>query len=61
MAYVKPESVLENKMHKILWDFKIQTNHPILARRLDLVSIDKNLSMSGFCCHSSRPESKSKN
>ena len=25
----KPESVLENKVHKILWDFEIQTNHLI--------------------------------
>ena len=24
--------ILENKMHKILWDFKIQMNHPILVR-----------------------------
>ena len=23
----KPESVLENEMHKILWDFKVQTDH----------------------------------
>ena len=28
----KPESVPENEMHKILWDFKIQTDHPISAR-----------------------------
>ena len=25
-------SVLENEMHKLLWDFKIQTDHLILAR-----------------------------
>ena len=29
----KPESVLENKTHRILWDFVIQTDHLILARR----------------------------
>ena len=27
----KPESVLENETHKILWDFQIQTDHPISA------------------------------
>ena len=26
------ELVLENEMHKILWDFEIQTDHLILAR-----------------------------
>ena len=25
----KPESALENDTHKILWDFKIQTDHQI--------------------------------
>ena len=29
-------------MHKIPWDFEIKMDHPILARRLDLVLIDKN-------------------
>ena len=24
----KPEFVPENEMHKILWDFEIQTNYP---------------------------------
>ena len=48
----KPKSVLQNEMHKILWDFKIQTDHLILARRPDLVLIykkKKNLPFSGFC------------
>ena len=31
----KPESVLENETHKILWDFEIQTDHLIPARRPD--------------------------
>ena len=35
----KPESLLENKMNKILWDFEIQLDHLILARRPDLVFI----------------------
>ena len=37
----KPESVQENEMHKILWDFEIQTDQLNLARKLDLVLIDK--------------------
>ena len=37
-------SVLENEKHKILWDFKIQTDHLIPTRRLDLVEINKKKS-----------------
>ena len=37
----EPESVLENEDYKILWDFSIQTDHVIEARRLDLVLVDK--------------------
>ena len=29
----KPESVLENETHKILWHFEMQTDHLIPARR----------------------------
>ena len=29
----KPESVQENKTHKIFWDFEIKMDHPILVRR----------------------------
>ena len=36
------ESVLENEMHKILWDFEIQTDHLISARRPDLVIVNNN-------------------
>ena len=32
-----PESVLEDRTHKLIWDFEIQTDHLILARRLDLI------------------------
>ena len=32
----KPECVLENKTHKIIWDFEIQIDHLILARKTDL-------------------------
>ena len=31
----KPESESENEMHKILWNFEIQTDHLISARRPD--------------------------
>ena len=37
----KPESVLENEIHDVLWDFEIKTYHSILARRLDQVLINK--------------------
>ena len=37
----EPESVLENEDYKILWDFIIQTDHVIEARRLDSVVVDK--------------------
>ena len=36
-----PEPVMENTNYKILWDFSIQTDHVIQARRPDLVFIDK--------------------
>ena len=37
----KPESVLENKTHKILWDCEIKTNYLIHARRPDFILISK--------------------
>ena len=37
-----PAPVQENDSHKVLWDFNIQTNHLILARRPELVIIDNN-------------------
>ena len=37
----KPAPVLENAMHKLQWDFNIQTDHLIPARRRDLIIIDK--------------------
>ena len=36
-----PESVLEKKMHKILWDFDKQTDHLISVRWLELVIVNK--------------------
>ena len=36
-----PSPVLENNMHKLQWDFKIQTDQLIPARRPDLIIINK--------------------
>ena len=36
-----PESALENETHKLLWNFKIQTDRLILARRPDLMIVKK--------------------
>ena len=36
-----PAPVLENDRHKLLWDFNIQTDHLIPARRPDLIIINK--------------------
>ena len=38
----KPEYVQENETHKLLWNFVLQTDHLIPARRPDLIIIDKN-------------------
>ena len=37
----KSESVLENEMHKIFWDFEIQTDHLIPTRRADQLMTNK--------------------
>ena len=36
-----PAPVLENATRKLLWDFNIQTDHQIPARRPDLIIINK--------------------
>ena len=36
-----PAPVLENDTHKLIWDFNIQTDHLIPARRTDLIIINK--------------------
>ena len=48
-----PAPVLENATHKLLWDFDIQTDHLIPARRPDLIIINKikeNLQNCRLCC-----------
>ena len=37
----KPEGVVESENFKILWDFTVQCDRKIEARRPDIVSIDK--------------------
>ena len=37
-----PAGVLENDTHKLLWNFDIQTDHLISARRPDLIVINNN-------------------
>ena len=41
MVMHKPESVLENEMHKIHWNFEIQMDHLIPTRRPYLELIKK--------------------
>ena len=36
-----PTPILENASHKLLWNFNIQTDHLIPARRPDLIIINK--------------------
>ena len=36
-----PESVIENETHKLLYDFEIQTDHLIPARRSDPVIVNQ--------------------
>ena len=36
-----PALVLENDSHKLLWDFNVQTDHLIPARRPDLIIINQ--------------------
>ena len=38
----KQEPILEEMIHRILWDFEIQLDYPIYARRQDRVIINKN-------------------
>ena len=58
-----PEEILENKTHKILWDFEIQKEHLISTTWPDFVIVKKkkkkkkNLMNSGLC-RSGRPQSQ---
>ena len=65
-----PAAVLENDSHKHLWDFDIQTDHLISARRPNIIINNnkkkkkkkekkrkENLQNCGLCCPG-RPENK---
>ena len=56
------DKVVENDSQKILWDFTIQTDHIIEARRPDMVIIDKikNECKISACPFDSRIEEKEK-
>ena len=58
-----PAPVLENDTHKLLWDFDIQTDHLISARRRDFIIINnnkkkENLQNCRLCCPGG-PQNKS--
>ena len=36
-----PGFILDNTMHKLLWDYDIQTDHLISARRPDIEIVNK--------------------
>ena len=62
----KLKSVLENDMHEILWNFELQTDHFIPARRVNVVIIEekkrkekKNMASNGFY-PSGGPQSRNK-
>ena len=42
MVCAQPPVFLENETHKFLWDFDIQTDYLISARRPDLIIINNN-------------------
>ena len=56
-----PVPVLENDTHKLLWDFNIQTDHLIPARRPDLIIINKKKENLQNCrlCYPGGPQNKS--
>ena len=56
-----PAPVLENDSHKLLWDFNIQTDHLIPARRHDLIIINKKKENLQNCrlCGPGGPQNKS--
>ena len=44
-----PASVLEKDIHNLLWDFNIQTDQLIQARRPDLIIINKKKKKKRIC------------
>ena len=56
MLYAQPESLRENKKHKLLWDFEIKMDHLIWPEQLDLIIIiqkkKRTCRIVDFCCFS---------
>ena len=51
MLYANPSICPGNDAHKFQWDFDIQTDHLISARRLDLIIINvKKKKKKRTCC-----------
>jgi len=36
-----PQTVIENELFEILWDFTVETDHVIEARRPDMIVVEK--------------------
>ena len=53
-----PTSVLENETHKILWNFVIQTDYLISARRPDIIIIEKKENLQKSKIERKRKEGK---
>ena len=58
----KLKSVLKNETHKIFWDYEIQTDHIIWARRLhlELINLKKEKLLRNGFCNSSVTQNKNK-
>ena len=44
-----PAYVIENDTHALLWDFDIETDHLISARRPDIIMIKKKRKLAKLC------------
>ena len=53
-----PAPVLENDTQKLLWDFNIETDHLIPARRLDIIIINKKRELAKLSTFLSRRTTK---
>ena len=58
---LNPESVLKNEMSEFLWDFEIQTDHLISARRIDVEENQPNMGILPTQQTVELPESEKRN
>ena len=49
MVYAQPGTCPKNDSHKLLWDFNIQTDHLIPARRPDIIIINNKKKKKRIC------------